>query len=471
MTIAQPDPPTITGGVGSMDVAWTAPAADVDIDLYIIHAYTSDDAFTTRYAVGATPDLHMVVTSVNNLNVLAATQYEFVVTAFYHENLSDAQSSAQSARSDQGSPSSDPPTPYVGSPTDVVAEVNTLTGTVNLSWTPSTDSIGVSDTSVLWEFGLDDPDPDMPVLSGLGNTFYPYLTWGISYINALTPGDHTISVREVTSGTYPPYPELISAWAPSGSFTIPPLPLHINAPTGVSATAGDGVAYVSWTAPSVQDVPVESYYVTNSGETSFWPQNDPTQNSLQIDGLPNGTAVRFKVRGDGTNPDDSSTLMGEYSDLTDWVTPTSPAGPIILGTQMPSHGDTGWDTPLLEVLGTIETRLASAVGTFVGSDEPTAVANSGAGSGVGAPVVLSGATTLRGTVTFGTGIGSVPGPLVDITFPTPLDVVPIVAVSSNKLGTVPFATNISTTGFSIGVPYPTDDLMNDAYSASWVVLT
>lgn len=466
MTIAQPDPPTITGGVGSMDVAWTAPAADVDIDNYIIHAYTSDDAFTTRYAVGATSNLHMVVTSVNNLDVLAAKQYKFTVVAFHHENLPDAQDSAESARSAPGSPSSDPPTPFIGAATDVTATVDTSTGTLNVSWTPATDSVtGVA----LWVFGLDDPDPGQSVLGGIGNTQdLVSNTWGMSYVNAITPGDHTISVRGVGSG---PHGDVIGEWASSGTFTIPPLPLHINAPTGVSATAGDGVAYVSWTAPSVQDVPVESYYVTDSSETSFWPQNDPIQNSLQIDGLPNGTAIRFKVRGDGTNPDDSSTLMGEYSDLTDWVTPTSPAGPIILGTQMPSHGNTGWDTPLLEVLETIETRLASAVGTFVGSDEPTAVANSGAGSGVGAPVVLSGATTLRGTVTFGTGIGSAPGPLVDITFPTPLDVVPVVVVSSNKLGTVPFATNISIAGFSIGVPYPTDDLMNDAYSVSWVVLT
>ncbi|WP_395659186.1 fibronectin type III domain-containing protein [Nocardioides sp.] len=85
-----------------------------------------------------------------------------------------------------------------------------------------------------------------------------------------------------------------------GSFTAHPEPLMVrygdavpNAPTGVTATAGDGTADVHWTAPS-SDQPIDSYTVTATPGGRQVTVGGAVTSAL-FDGLNNGTPYTFSV--------------------------------------------------------------------------------------------------------------------------------------------------------------------------------
>ncbi|MGO4189781.1 polysaccharide deacetylase family protein, partial [Pseudarthrobacter sp. TAF60_1] len=81
------------------------------------------------------------------------------------------------------------------------------------------------------------------------------------------------------------------------------------APAGVSATAGNASATVSWTAPNNGGSPITSYTVTpRTGTTNLTPvtiTGNPPATSTTITGLTNGTAYTFTVTATnaiGTSP-------------------------------------------------------------------------------------------------------------------------------------------------------------------------
>ncbi len=71
------------------------------------------------------------------------------------------------------------------------------------------------------------------------------------------------------------------------------------APTGVAATAGDGSATVSWTAPTDGGSPITSYTVTpfigSTAQTTKTVTGSPPGTSTTVTGLTNGTAYTFTV--------------------------------------------------------------------------------------------------------------------------------------------------------------------------------
>ncbi|MCU1498252.1 MAG: hypothetical protein JWM47_2205 [Acidimicrobiales bacterium] len=95
----------------------------------------------------------------------------------------------------------------------------------------------------------------------------------------------------------------------AGSITSGAVP---DAPTMVTATAGDEQATVSWAAPPDDpDDPVNAYVVTPyAGEDALPPVTfGPSATSQSINGLVNGTAYTFKVtaaNGTGTSPQSSA---------------------------------------------------------------------------------------------------------------------------------------------------------------------
>ncbi|MBB6403448.1 fibronectin type III domain-containing protein [Arthrobacter sp. AZCC_0090] len=120
----------------------------------------------------------------------------------------------------------------------------------------------------------------------------------------------------------------------------PAAPTAPAAPTGVSATAGNASAVVSWTAPANGGSPISSYAVTpSSGGTALAPvtvSGSPPSTTATVTGLSNGTAYTFTVTATnavGTSPASAAsapvtpaapvpgvTNGGFESGLTSWTT-------------------------------------------------------------------------------------------------------------------------------------------------------
>jgi hypothetical protein len=109
-----------------------------------------------------------------------------------------------------------------------------------------------------------------------------------------------------------------------------------GAPTGVSATAGDGSAAVSWTAPNNGGSAITSYTVTpfigSAAQTPVTVSGSPPATSATVTGLTNGTAYTFTVS--ATN----SVGTGSASSPSNAVTPN--AAPSVT-TVSPGSGATG----------------------------------------------------------------------------------------------------------------------------------
>ncbi len=108
----------------------------------------------------------------------------------------------------------------------------------------------------------------------------------------------------------------------SGSQAPPTVPA---APTGVSATAGDKSAIVTWSAPANGGSPIASYtitpYIGSTAQTPTMVTGSPPATSATVSGLTDGTAYTFTVtaaNGVGTGP---------ASAPSNQVTPTAPTVP------------------------------------------------------------------------------------------------------------------------------------------------
>ncbi len=105
----------------------------------------------------------------------------------------------------------------------------------------------------------------------------------------------------------------------------PTTPVVPAAPTGVTATAGNGQATVSWTAPSDGNSPITSYtvtpYVGSTAQTPTVINGSPPATSATVGGLTNGTAYTFTVT--ATN----AVGTGPASAASNAVTPAAPTAP------------------------------------------------------------------------------------------------------------------------------------------------
>jgi hypothetical protein len=97
------------------------------------------------------------------------------------------------------------------------------------------------------------------------------------------------------------------------------------APTGVSATAAQGSATVTWTAPSPGSSPITSYtitpYIGSTAQPTSTITGSPPATSATITGLTNGTTYTFKVS--ATN----AIGTGPSSEASNAVTPSGPTAP------------------------------------------------------------------------------------------------------------------------------------------------
>jgi hypothetical protein len=95
-----------------------------------------------------------------------------------------------------------------------------------------------------------------------------------------------------------------------------------------------------------------------------------------------------------------------------------------------------------------------------------------AGTSPSAPVVTSGATPIRGNLTFGTGTNPSPGAQVTVTFGATLGATPtIVLCGGNAVGQALnlAPTSVSTTGFVVSCnSTPVASQAGTAYSVNWI---
>jgi hypothetical protein len=119
-------------------------------------------------------------------------------------------------------------------------------------------------------------------------------------------------------------------YSPTAGATAP------GAPSGVSATAGNGSATVSWSVPNSGGSAITGYTVTpfigSTAQTPVTVTGSPPATTKQVTGLTNGTTYTFTVS--ATN----ATGTGPASSASNAVTPSAP--PTVTSVT-PSSGATG----------------------------------------------------------------------------------------------------------------------------------
>ncbi len=160
-------------------------------------------------------------------------------------------------------------------------------------------------------------------------------------------------------------------YSPTSSATAP------GAPAGVSATAGNGSATVSWTAPNNGGSAISKYtvtpYIGSAAQTPVTVSGSPPATSTTVTGLTNGTAYTFTVS--ATN----AVGTGPTSAPSNAVTPSTP--PTVTSVT-PSSGATGVPVSVAPT-ATFSQAVMSSTVSFTVKD--------------------SGGNSVAGTVTFNSG--------------------------------------------------------------------
>ena len=299
---ALPQPPgqvtnvSATAGLGQATVNWTAPTTGGGPTSYRIMPYVGTAA-QTPVTVSAS-ELSKTITGLKG-----GTAYTFTVTA-----INEAGAGPESVASNAVTPTS-PSAP--GAPTGVSATAGSLSATVN--WTPPVSDGGspITGYRITPYVGTSAQTP-VTAASSATSAVIPSLTAGTSYtfkvaaINAVGAGPESSASNAVTPTTVA---------AP-------------GAPTGVTASAKNAGAQVSWTAPAGDGgSPLTGYRITPyagaSAQTATTVSASAT--TATIGGLANGTAYTFRVaaiNAAGTGPESaSSNAVTPYATIFELGTP------------------------------------------------------------------------------------------------------------------------------------------------------
>jgi titin len=324
-----PDAPTgvtASPGAGQATVSWNP--AGPEGSTVSGYTVTATDA-TTPANGGETCSYTVVVPEVDQCTVTGLTNgdsYTFTVTATNVDGTGPA-----SAPSAAVVPSSVP-----DAPADVVATAGD--GSATVSWAAAGDE-GSTVTGYT-------------VTDGQGDTCTGADPADQCTVTGLTNGDsYTFTVTATNAdGTGP-------ASAPSAAVIPSTVP---DAPTGVTATAGDASATVSWTAPSDEGSAITGYTVTASPGGATCTTVDGSTTTCTVTGLTNGTAYTFTVtatNADGTGtpaspsaavtpstvpdvPTDVTAVAGNRSATVSWSAPSDEGSPITGYTVTSSGGQT-----------------------------------------------------------------------------------------------------------------------------------
>ena len=239
---------------GQVTLSWAAPSSTITITGY---KYSKDNGVNWASAGTSTS---YVVTGLTN-----GTSYTFKVRAIGTNEVGTASNSLTAI------PKLSPP----AAPTGLTATVGD--GQITLNWTAPSGPITRYDYS-----------QDGGTWTSTGGTSTSYI------VKNLTNGtQYAFRVRAVNSG---------GNGAASASVTGTPMKAVTApaAPTGLTATPGDGKITLNWTAPSG---PITHYEYSQNG--GAWTSTSSTGTTYIVTNLTNGTQYAFRVRavnsvGDGT---------------------------------------------------------------------------------------------------------------------------------------------------------------------------
>ena len=340
-----------------------------------------------------------------NSNAQAWTQVNYDTSAFAGQTVvlwfnvhQDAGGDPTSMYLDDVSVNGSGATPP-GAPTNVSAVAGN--GQATVSWTAPPNGGGpitsytitpyVGTTSQTPTTITGSPPATTATIAGLTNGA-PY-TFTVTAINAI--------------GTGP-------ASTPSNAVT-PSAPTVPGAPTSVSATAADGSARVSWTAPSNGGSPITSYTITPFIGTNPQPattiSGSPPATTATVTGVTNGTAYTFTVT--ATN----AVGTGPPSTPSNAVTPTAPTVPDVPTNVSAAAGDRSATVSWTAPSNGGSPITSYTITPFIGTNAQTPTTITGSPPATGATITgLTNGTAYTFAVTatnsIGTGLPSSPSSAV-----------------------------------------------------------
>ena len=298
---AAPSGVAATAGNGSATVTWTAPDnGGALISSYTITPFVGATAQTPVTVSNAPP-----VSSVNISGLTPGTAYTFTVTATNSVGNGPASTPSNSVT----------PTALAAPapPTGVTATAGDTTATV--TWTAPTNNGGspVTSYTVTPNTAGNEGSTQLPstTVSGTSATITG-LTDGTTYAftvaatNAVGTSQPSVQSNSVTPATFP------------------------GAPLGVVATAGDGTANVTWTAPASNGgSPLTAYTVTpfigGTGQAALRVITPGTATAATLTGLTDGTTYTFTVT--ATNAVGNGPASAASNSVTPNPAPSVPSAP------------------------------------------------------------------------------------------------------------------------------------------------
>ncbi|HEX8004658.1 MAG TPA: fibronectin type III domain-containing protein [Mycobacteriales bacterium] len=194
-------------------------------------------------------------------------------------------------------------------------------GTVTVSWTaPAYDG-----NDALTEYTVTSNPASTPVTVSASqtNATFTGLTNGTAYTFTV--------VAKNAAGASP----ASDASAPVTAASAP------GAPTGVTASPGEGKATVSWTAPAADNGSAITGYTITASPGGATESVNGTTLTKEFGGLTNGTAYKFTVK--ATNAVGTSPASAESAPVTPFTVPDAPTG--VTGTPADGAVNVSWTAP------------------------------------------------------------------------------------------------------------------------------
>ena len=312
-TVGTPDttPPTAPAGLTAtatlatqINLSWTASTDNVGVTGYKLERCSG--AGCANFAQVATPAL----TAFNDSGLTASTLYSYRVRASDAAGNNSAYSNVFSATT----PVSADTTPPIA-PANLTATAASTTQ-INLSWTASTDNVGVTGYKV-------------ERCSGVGCTNFVQIatptaiTFNDTGLTASTSYSYRVRANDAT-GNNSGYSNVGSATTPAAADTTPP-----TAPTNLTATAVSTTHInLSWTA-STDNIGVTGYKVercSGAACANFVQIATPTGTTFNDTGLAASTSYSYRVRTNdaaGNNSGYSNTASATTLAAADTTPPSS----------------------------------------------------------------------------------------------------------------------------------------------------